>query len=329
MRSLIGLLPASLMFFASLAPCYAWHKSGKVFCDANVNGVIDEDDVPVQGVLVVVTDGANFTGSAVTAEDGSYYIQLKDTPDTYTAYLDPNTLPKGTTAVDPQTETFTTSGATPSFENNNFLIRSRSCVPNVCWLTGGGAIVDPDLGIPVAEIRPKNNNGKVPDIAFGGNVYPGCSPTAGDGGSWNHINRDLKLHFHGTTIQVVRCGNIDDPNVPPGSDSPKTPFNFIEFQGVGWLKGIHGNKVDATIVYFFARCEDRNEPGSKGAHDGALVDRYYLRVAADANPDTLPIILIGSGNPPTKEGDPDVVPVPITDGNLQLHVSGCDDPPLW
>ena len=33
---------------------------------------------------------------------------------------------------------------------------------------------------------------------------------------------------------------------------------------------IKGNKADYPLVYFFARCEDRNEPGSNGQRDGAL-----------------------------------------------------------
>jgi len=37
------------------------------------------------------------------------------------------------------------------------------------------------------------------------------------------------------------------------------------------------------------------------------------------------MIQVGEGNP---EDEADVRPVPITDGNFQLHISSCDNPPL-
>jgi len=306
MKGMIGLVAGAFLLLASLTPCYGWHKSGTVFLDANGNGMVDSGDTPVAGVGVVVTGPNDFWGHDVTASDGSFYIELLDVPATYTAYLDPETLPSGTIA--PAEETFSTTDSMPSIENNNFLIR-----PALCWFTGGGAYIDPVSQVPSAIIK-KNVGRGTADYAFGGNVYPGCNPESGDGGSWNHVDRILKLHFHGTTIEVVRCGNV--PGIPEGSTSPVTPFNFIEFRGVGWLKGIHGNKVD-MLVTFSARCEDRNEPGSRGAKDGALIDRYFLQVLDQA------------GNVMLQVGQPgDDGPVPITDGNFQLHVSSCDNPPV-
>ena len=82
-------------------------------------------------------------------------------------------------------------------------------------------------------------------------MYPGCSPYPGDGGSWNNIDNLNRLHFHGTDITVVRCGNID--GIEPGSESPATPVNFIEFTGTGWLKGIKGNKADYGTVHASGR----------------------------------------------------------------------------
>lgn len=307
------------MFVASLTPCYAWHKSGKVFCDSNLSGVVDEGDIPVADVVVVVKGLNGFQASATTDANGAFYITLLDVPATYTAYLDKSTLPKGTTAVAPDPETFETTRSEVSFDNNNFLIQNPGCVPNLCWFTGGGAYIDPISGQASAIIQKKNIGRGTADYSFGGNVYPGCNPDSGEGGSWNHVDRILKLHFHGTTMTVVRCGNVAD--IPPGSTSPVTPFNFIEFEGMGWVKGIHGNKTD-LLVTFFARCEDRNEPGSKGAKDGALIDRYYLQVKDGNNV----VLQVGEGNP---YGATDVTPVPITDGNFQLHISSCDNPPLW
>ena len=119
-------------------------------------------------------------------------------------------------------------------------------------------------------------------ISIGGNVNPGCSPTAGDGGNWNLIDHDAKLHIQIRHIEVVKCGNIPESIRPPGSDSPKTPFNFIEWMGTGTIKGISGNKVNACPVYFFARAEDRNEPGSKETLGPAFIDRYWIGAYSDA-----------------------------------------------
>jgi hypothetical protein len=103
-------------------------------------------------------------------------------------------------------------------------------------------------------------------------------------------------------MEVVNCGNVPGHQ---GSSSPKTPFSFIEFQGVGTLSGIAGNKADYGAVHFFARAEDLGEPG-KG------VDRLYLRVF-DGSGNTLLLISAHPGNPL------DVAPVVISTGNLQMH----------
>ena len=69
---------------------------------------------------------------------------------------------------------------------------------------------------------------------------------------------------------------------------------------------------------FFARCEDRNEPGSTGETDGNLKDRYFIRVY-DNSGNTLLLL--------DQDGDPTTVdPVIITKGNMQIHVSSCDVP---
>lgn len=295
--SLIGLAVSAM----TVQACYI---VGSVKCPNNVPGA---------NVTVTATGGYSTT----TDENGDYLIHVA-TPGTYDVCVDVSTLPKDTWLLGQECQSVTTAGETVEA---SWELGGPACVGGACWFTGGGALIDPDLQIPVAEIRTRGNNGKTPDIAFGGNVYPGCNPEAGDGGSWNHVDRNLKLHFHGTDIEVVRCGNV--PGIEPGSESPVTPYNFIEFQGVGWLKGIKGNKTD-MIVSFFARCEDRNEPGSKGAKVGALIDRYYLRVMDGNNV----IFQIGEGDPPQTETDPDVIPVLITDGNFQLHNSSCDNPPV-
>ncbi len=193
------------------------------------------------------------------------------------------------------------------------------CVPGengVCWLTGGGSKKSPIVDIGLGEsVKPRKL------YNWGGNVNPGCSPTAGDGGSWNLIDVAQSLHFHATHIEVVECGNVS--GIPPGSTSPVTPFNYIHYTGWGTLKGVKGNKTDMPLVYFWARAEDRNEPGSNGMNDGAGKDRLFVHVYANqANPNGSTLILLDiDGNPAT------VDPFTISTGNLQLHISSCDDPP--
>ncbi|OLC17231.1 MAG: hypothetical protein AUH29_02735 [Candidatus Rokubacteria bacterium 13_1_40CM_69_27] len=178
----------------------------------------------------------------------------------------------------------------------------------ICWLTGGGVKFEPVTGTRLAEHQPQ--------VTFGGNVHPACDG-AGAGGNWNHVDHDSKLHFHGTDIPNIGCGNVE----PPGSTSPDTPFNVIEFAGSGTLQGIAGNKDDFGTVCFAARAEDRNEPGSNGAKDGALIDRYSL-VVFDCGTGQ-PLLVFGDGT-----GNEIPTPVPITGGNLQMHSNPCDNPPL-
>jgi len=213
----------------------------------------------------------------------------------------------------PSTNTVTASGVWTSgtYSETVTATASSTCeVPTqgLCWLTAGGVKFSPLANDMMAEYNgPKDN--------VGGNVYPGCSPDAGDGGSWTHIDHELKLHFHGTDISVVRCGNV--PGIPSGSESPVTPFNFIEFTGTGSLAGIASNRNDFGTVCFFARAEDRNEPGNEKAllpDGGADVDRYFMRVYNCDTSDSLLLVDDGSGNPR-----------PITGGNFQIHISSCDN----
>ncbi len=300
---------------ASASPALAWHLDGYVRCDSNSNGQLDGQDLPMQGVQVLVTNLAGtYTASGTTDASGHYYVTLDQFADSYQASLDSATLPGDAVVVIP--------GAVYAFstdENNSslrvdWLVQTATCKVGLCWLTGGGTVWDRLLGEYVATKDPKQS--------FGGNVHPGCSPTSGAGGDWNHVDRKNQLHFHGTDIPTVVCGNV--PGIPPGSSSPKTPYNYIEYTGTGWLKGIQGNKANYPLVYFFARAEDRNEPGSNGAKDGALIDRYFLWVYSNPlNPVGSTLLLVdGDRDPSTTD------PVPITTGNLQIHVSSCDNPPL-
>jgi hypothetical protein len=290
MKSLYSL--TALLLLGSALNSNAWTKLGNVYCDANMDGIIDTGDSPVQSVLVVVTNtSGTFSNASWTTAEGFFIVALPEVPGTYVDFIHPATLPPGTTAVLPIFNTFTVTNETTV--TNNFLIENTNCVSvppgtnGQCWLTGGGTI--------------KSGNGK-PLFNFGGVVNPGCSPTAAGGGNWNIIDSTQKLHFKGLTIQVVDCGNVPGVN---GSTSPQTPFSFIEFQGVGTLTGVGGNNADFGAVQFFAHAEDLGEPG-KG------VDRLYFRVF-DGLGNTLLLISATPSSPL------DIAPVTISTGNLQMH----------
>lgn len=313
---------AGMLILAS-APANAWHVDGQILCDANQSGSIDTGDQPFGNygydfIDIFFTNSSNQVTTGYAYPDGGYSIGLPDVEDTYTQTLDMTDLPADATIVQPPGGSYSIHLTdTAQSATRNWLVDSAVCqtpeVADKCWLTGGGVKFSQITDSYVAEHGPRDN--------MGGNVYPSCDPNPGDGGQWNHVAQSAKLHFLGKSIQVVRCGNV--PGIQSGSESPVTPYNFIEFKGTGTLKGIKGNKVDHGTVYFFARAEDRNEPGSNGAKDGADIDRYYIHVYSDPNdPDGTTLMLLDDdGNPAT------VDPVTITGGNMQIHISSCDNPP--
>ena len=301
MKTFKGLCLALLIWGAGAVAANAWFAEGYIYCDANQNGQIDVGvDVGLQSVLmVVVNTSGTFSNASWTAADGFFIVEVPEVNDSYVVFASAATLAAGSVTLVPAAGLYSfTITSNQTMFAGDFLINTGAACPSntppttgACWLTGGGTI---------------KAKGK-PEHSFGGVVYPGCNPKSAGGGNWNHVAHSLGLHFKGTEMGVVTCGNI--PGIPPGSQSPKTPFNYIEFQGTGTLKGIGGNQADYGQVYFFAHCEDRHEPG-KG------VDRYYLRVYA-ADGTTLLLVSADSANPL------DVAPVAISTGNLQIHVSSC------
>jgi hypothetical protein len=186
---------ALLMMTAGAA--LAWHVDGHIYCDGGL---------PISNltVSVVSNDGAGFTGQAATDEFGYFLINLPEVPGCYTVTP---LLGPGASPITPPSGSFdfcTTDG--DFLINQSFVISAPNCGQGACWLTAGGAKFE-----SVDNLRSGTNG---PDDTWGGNVNPGCSPTAGDGGSWNHVAHGVKLHFHGQAIQVVRCGNVD--GIPPG-----------------------------------------------------------------------------------------------------------------
>jgi hypothetical protein len=270
------------------------------------------------GTMLVTTTAANGTYEVdfTSVVAGTYTVTISDLPSGIIAAdtkysLDGGPLTLGTSVTLNETEAFVAV--------INWVIDGPAC--GSCWLTGGGAYFDM---VTSTYLATHGGNKAKPIDSFGGNVYPGCSATAGDGGNWNHVRRGAHpLHFHGTSISVVQCGNVPGFD---GSSSPVTPWSFIEFTGIGTLKGIAGNKDDFGIVHFYGRAEDRNEPGSKGASAGALIDRYYLRVWNDTG-----TLLEFADDTATGTAADDTnaaaLVLPITSGNLQLHASSCDNPP--
>ena len=188
---------------------------------------------------------------------------------------------------------------------------------SLCWMTGGGVKFDSISRIWAAEVKDNHastrDNG--PSDSVGGNIYPSCSEFPGNGGNWNHQDKNNNLHLLGTDNTVVRCGNVD--GIPPGTTSPVCGVNFIEWTGKGTVQGTGGNKFGPVDVTYFGRVEDRNEPGNEqAANDGAHVDRYFLRVVDLAG--NLLILVDADG-----VDDGAVDPLTITGGNFQIHCSSC------
>lgn len=311
MRRSFILLSAVFLVLVGTGHAFAWHLTGRVLCDANSNGIVDPGDTPLVGVtvsVVRVNSGDPFAASTTTDSLGRFYIDLLDYAASYQETLGPGGLPADAIVISPSNPfAFSLDWEGNDIMEHDWLVDSATCRAGACWLTGGGTKFEPLAGTDLAERGPKHS--------FGGNVFPSCSSVPGDGGQWNHIAHALKLHFQGRTINEVVCGNVS--GIPPGSTSPVTPYNYIEFQGTGTLKGIKGNNVNYENVSFFARAEDRNEPGNEKASQpggGAYIDRYFLRVYVGA---TTLLLIDVDGNPAT------IDPVTITGGNLQLHISSC------
>lgn len=310
-----SLLVISLLCIGS---AHANHLSGYVYCDVNNDGSIDSSDTPLAGVTITATGTDGYTDTTNTDTSGYYGFGFPGTDQTYTLTIGGPGLPQDSIVVLPAPPySFTFGGGIWQFEVN-WLISSQTCrtvQTGACWLTAGGVKFDSVLGFKAAQGGPK--------FSFGGNTFPGCSPTAGDGGQWNFVDHQMKIHFQGWQVDQVTCGNV--AGIPPGSTSPPTPFNFIEFSGWGTIKGIAGNKGPfAPKYYFVVRAEDRNEPGNEKAllpDGGDMIDRIFLRVFTNTlDPLASTTYMIGTDdNPPSAIG----VPLTITGGNIQIHISSC------
>lgn len=307
-RTLILTSAALAIFLGSTAQAKV--LNGTILCDTNGDRQIDAGvDIPLLGVVVNIDETGGATVGAATSEgDGTYFFNLPNQQGVeYRLTLDGSTLPADATFIIPASGDYVFNSSDGIEFTRDWLIDSELCrevETEGCWLTGGGHWRE-------GRGTPRHN--------FGGNVFPSCSPDPGEGGQWNHVRRRNGVHVLGQSIDVVRCGNVG--GIPDGSTSPVTPFNFIEFEGEGRLTGQGNNRIPEQDVYFFARAEDRNEPGSGGGQAGGEIDRYFIHAFTDpADPAGSTVLLLDM------DGDASTVdPALISGGNLQLHASGCED----
>lgn len=213
-------------------------------------------------------------------------------PFNITVCVDPNTLPNGVTLKNNQ---LCQTLSVPSDEGTGTTFEAQGCTaPPVllCWETGGGTIASDGLGEKPIQ------------WTFGGNIYPGCSPTAGGGGNLNIINHATGAHFTGENFTVINCRG-------DSTRSPKVTLDIIDWTGTGEVFGVAG-VPDGTAVTFMGTFHDNHESG-KG------IDGLYITVMPLGS--TVPIadFAIGTGSFPPAENQLFL----LSSGNVQIHQSGC------
>ena len=150
-------------------------KTGHVYCDANTNGIIDSGDVPVQSVLVVVTNvSGTFSNASWTTAEGTFLVVLPNVADTYVDFVLNATLPGGTTAILPPANTFTVTNA--GVITNNFLIRNPLCAVSFpppfkvghvyCDANTNGQIDSADVPVSGALVVVTNFSGTFSNAAY-------------------------------------------------------------------------------------------------------------------------------------------------------------------
>ena len=204
-----------------------------------------------------------------------------------TVCVDPNTLPSGVTL-----KKVCQSLTVPSTEGTGTEFEAQGCTtPPVllCWETGGGEIASTGNG---------SKSGLI-EWSFGGNIYPGCSPTAGGGGNLNIVNHLTGAHFKGENFTVVDCRG-------PATGSPKVTHNTIDWIGTGEVYGVAG-LADGTPVTFVGTFQDLHE-------SGAGFDGLYIAVTPVGSTTVIADFAIGTG--------PNALFL-LSTGNVQIHQSSC------
>lgn len=261
---------------------------GYVVCDVNTNNVVDSGDVPLPNITVVVTNSTGtYSNSVVTTASGAFSLNLPVATATYRSFISPLSVPLGTTL--PVPFDFSLSAALTG-STNTFLVHATNCgalLPNdACWLQGGGAI--------------KAGKGR-PEFTFGLDIAPNCSTNRTNDLAEGHLNvvaHNLKLRLKGTALEVVNCGTANGTN-------------YIDFQGIGEVKGIAGNRVNYGLVQITGRITD-----------GGSVDSLYLRAYTDAGQT---VLLISS----QMNNAASVAPRRVTNGDVVIYSGNCLNPPPW
>ncbi len=275
--------------------------TGSVFCDANQDGLLDNGDIAIPGVLVVITNQTgSFSNADVTGVDGSFSIRIpnfnanaeaKDPlSQSYVETLSAPSLPAGSTIVLPLAITNITS--TPAYfisfgpDRTNFIFASGSGNSS----TGDWLINNPECGSSAGNCKVSGDAHTTTerdiDHAFGGTVLAGDPPS----GHWVDASHHLRVTFVSTQIQSVSCGT-----------------GTIDFSGTGTLRSTNGKNRETTSVLFTARVTN-NSAGRKNK----VVEGYYFRVFTE---DGTTLELVSTDlNDPT-----DIAPVPVSLGNLRIQ----------
>jgi hypothetical protein len=179
-----SVMAAGLLGFGPSA--WAWVAFGHVACDANLNFDLDLTDSPVPSVLVVVTNlGGSFSNANWTSPEGTYVVPLPEVPDSYRAYLQPQTLPSRSAVELPGPFAFAQFSlpAPPSnIATNDFLIQDLTCMQRhdvttvhgyvYCDANGNGQLDPGDQPLAGIQIVVRQEYGS----------YSNSTSTATDGG---------------------------------------------------------------------------------------------------------------------------------------------------
>lgn len=239
-RSFLGGSLLALILSAGVAP--AWHVSGNVLCDENGNRQIDTPDDAIAGVMIAV-ENASGTFSIVTTSgaDGSFYLELPHSADSYLAYLHPPTVPPGAAILLPTggVFSFALTNEDQYFEAADFLLDCAPVPPpqsgeDCGKVTGGGWII----GTPSGEKGTFGVSGGLQGEDFWGHL--------------NYVDHGTRLHVRSTAV----IGYGDDPMDPNG--------RIIQYSVlIGTVEGT------ATV-----RVVDNGEPGATDLFEITLSNGY-------------------------------------------------------
>lgn len=227
-----------LALLLSAGAAQAWHVRGKVVCDANQNKQIDDADTPLQGIIVAIENaGGTFKAAGMTDANGVFAVELPHSPDSYTTYIHPPSVPPGATIILPAegNYAFSLTDANQFFEQADFLLNCASSSPpkgDCGKVTGGGWIV----GTP-----------------SGAKASFGVSGGPDNWGSLNYIDHGTGMHVHSTAVTAYE----DDP---ADADGRIIRYNVV---------------VGSASLTAVVRVIDRGEPGTHDWFEITLSTGYH------------------------------------------------------